>query len=91
VATISALVQDPALGNQTTGTNILVTRSCASGTSAPQARGVSVIASVLPIIIVLVVVVIIVLGARRIVKKRSNLDEGEAKDLAGAEPTDFEK
>jgi len=80
VATITALVQDLVLGNQTAGTNILVTLAGADGTSTPPAKGLGVIGAILPLVVVLVVVVIIALGARRILRKRGSPDEGEEKD-----------
>ena len=81
VATITAVVEDPVLGNQTTGTNILVTLPGAAGTGTHAAKGgLGVIATILPIVIVLVVVVIIALGARRILKKRASTGDGDESD-----------
>lgn len=85
VATITALVQDPLLGNQTTGTNILVTLPGAAGTGGSTARGLGVVGTILPIVLVVVIVVIIALGARRILKRRrSSTDEGEERDMDAA-------
>jgi len=81
VATITAVVQDPVLGNQTTGTNILVTLPGAAGTATTPSKGLGLVGSILPIVVVLVVVVIIALGARRMLRKRTSPDEGEEKDL----------
>ena len=82
VATITAVVQDPVIGNQTTGTNILVTLpgAAGAGTGTAPARGLGILGSILPIVVVLVVVVIIALGARRILKRRTSEDEGEEKE-----------
>ncbi len=81
VATITAVVQDAVIGNQTTGTNILVTLpgAAGAGTGTAPAKGLGVLGSILPIVVVLMVVVIIALGARRILKKRTSADEGEEK------------
>ncbi len=88
VATITAVVQDPVLGNQTAGTNILVTLpggAGSAGTGGPTPRGLGVVGTLLPIILVVVIVVIIALGARRILKsRRGSPDEGEEKDADAA-------
>ena len=80
VATITAVVQDPVIGNQTTGTNILVTLPGAAGTGTAPAKGLGLLGSILPIVVVLVVVAIIALGARRMLKRRTSADDGEEKD-----------
>jgi len=81
VAIITALVQDPALGNQTTGTNILVTLPGAAGTASAPPKGLGIVGSILPIVVVVMVLVIIALGARRMLRKRTSTDEGEERDL----------
>jgi hypothetical protein len=84
VATITAVVQDPVLGNQTTGTNILVTLPGAAGSGTHTAKGLGIIGTILPIVIVVVVVVIIALGARSVLRRRTGGDEGEARESEGA-------
>jgi hypothetical protein len=83
VAIITAVVQDPLLGNQTTGTNILVTPPGAAGTVG-HAKGLGIVGTLLPIIVVVVVVAIIALGARTILKRRGGADEGEITGAEGA-------
>ncbi len=70
VATVTAVVHDPALGNQTTGTNILVTSGSSLPISGATSRSLGIIGSILPILIVIVIIVVIALGARQIVKRR---------------------
>lgn len=81
VATITALVQDPVLGNQTTGTNILVTLPGAAGTTSAPTKGLGTISLLLPIVVVVVVLAVVALGARRILRKRASTDESEEKDF----------
>ena len=83
VAIITAVVSSPFLGNQTTGTNILVAPPGGAGVggTGTTSRGLGVLGSLLPIILVVVVIVIIALGARRIVKSRRKAeDEAEEKE-----------
>jgi hypothetical protein len=81
IGTVTALVQDPVLGNQTTGINILVAPPGAEGVGGSTGKGLGVIGTILPIVLVIVVVAIIVLGARRMIKKRSGgSDEYEEKE-----------
>ncbi|HVC26810.1 MAG TPA: Ig-like domain-containing protein [Nitrososphaerales archaeon] len=77
VAVVTALVQDPVIGNQTAAVNILVTLAGAGGT-VTHAKGLGVVGTILPIVLVVVIVVIIALGARRILKSRSSLPDEEA-------------
>jgi hypothetical protein len=77
VATVTASVHDSLLGNQSAGTNILVTLAGPTG-SLPVSRGLGLLGSFLPIVLVVVIIVIIALGARRILKSRRGApDEGE--------------
>jgi len=81
VATVTAIVQDPVLGNQTTGINILVTPPGAVGVAGSAGKGLGVVGTILTIVLVIVVVAIIAVGARRIIKKRSGgSDEYEEKE-----------
>ena len=81
VATITAAVSSAILGNQTTGTNILVTLSGGAGAGGSTSHGLGVAGSLVPIVLVVVVVVIIALGARRIVKsRRTSQDVAEQKE-----------
>jgi len=85
VATISAVVQDPLIGNQTAGTNILITAPGAAGTGgSTAAKGLGVLGTILPIVIVLVVIVVVAFGARRVLKNRGAPEEGEGTDVEGA-------
>jgi hypothetical protein len=82
VAIITAVVSSPFLGNQTTGTNILVAPPGGVGIGGTgTSRGLGALGSLLPIILVVVVIVIVALGARRIVKsRRTSQDEAEEKE-----------
>jgi len=79
VATITATVQDPIIGNLTAGTDVLVTSPGALGTggSTPIAGGLGILGTILPILIVVVIIVIVVLGSRRVVRRRrASAEEG---------------
>jgi hypothetical protein len=81
VATITALIQDPVLGNQTTGTNILVAPAGGGGVGGTTSKGLGILGIILPIVLVAVVIAIIVVGVRRVIKKRGvAADEFEEKD-----------
>ena len=82
VATITALVRDPILGNLTAGTNILVTLSGVAQTGGTTSKGLGSVGTILPIAVVVIVVAIILLGARRVVKSR----RGESEDYGAKGP-----
>jgi hypothetical protein len=78
VAIITALVQHPLLGNQSVGTNVLVSLPGGTGSVGSTSGGLGAAGYLLPVAIVAVVVVIMVLGVRRIVKSRRAVsDDGE--------------
>jgi hypothetical protein len=81
VAIITALVQHPLLGNQSVGTNVLVSLPGGIGSVGSTSGGLGAAGYLLPVAIVAVVVVIMVLGVRRIVKSRRAVsDDGEFPD-----------
>ncbi len=81
VATITALVQDPVLGNQTAGTNILVAPPGGGGVGGSTSNGLGILGTILPIVLVVAVIAIVVLGVRKVIKKRGvAADEIEEKD-----------
>jgi hypothetical protein len=88
VAIITALVQDPLFGNQTTGTNILVALAGAAGTGHTS-KGLGAIVLIMVVVLVVVVVVVIGLGARRVLKRRGKTpDEDEDEGAYPSEPGD---
>jgi hypothetical protein len=91
VAIITALVQDPLFGNQTTGTNILVALAGAAGTGHAKGLGSTVL--IMVVALVAVVVVVIGLGARRVLKRRGKDPDEDEEDEGAypAEPADSEK
>lgn len=81
VATITALVQDPVLGNRTTGTNILVTPPGGAGVGVSTSKGLGILGIILPIVLVVVIIAIVVVGVRNVIKKRgAAAEEFEEKD-----------
>jgi hypothetical protein len=90
VATITALVQNPLVGNLTASTNVFVTAKGASGIGAPASKGLGALGSALVVVLVIVVVVLIALAGRRILKSRRTPGE---EDGGGddSHPADFEK
>jgi hypothetical protein len=81
VAVITALVQHPLLGNQSAGTNVLVTLAGSAGPIGSTNAGLGTVGYLLPIAIVVVVVIVMALGIMRIVKRRRGVsDDGEFED-----------
>jgi hypothetical protein len=77
VATITALVQHPLLGNQSAGTNVLVTLAGSGGPIGSTGAGLGMAAYLLPVAIVAVVVIIMAFGVRRIVKSRRGVSDDD--------------
>ncbi|HYR04148.1 MAG TPA: Ig-like domain-containing protein, partial [Nitrososphaerales archaeon] len=81
VAVITALVQHPLLGNQSAGTNVLVTLAGSAAPIGSTSAGLGTVGYLLPIAIVVVVVIVMALGIMRIVKRRRGVsDDGEFED-----------
>ncbi|MDA4115549.1 MAG: Ig-like domain-containing protein [Thaumarchaeota archaeon] len=90
VAIITALVQDPLVGNLTASTNVFVVAHGESGTGASGSKGLGALGSALVVVLVIVVVVLMAFAGRRILRSRRTPGE---EDGGGddAPPADFEK
>ena len=81
MAIITALVQHPLLGNQSAGTNVVITLAGGLGSVGSTSAGLGTAGYLLPIAIVVVVVIVMALGVMRILKSRRGVsDEGEFED-----------
>jgi hypothetical protein len=90
VATITAVVRDPLFGNQTAGTNILVSLAGAAGRGT-AAKGLGTLGLVMIVVLVVVVVVVMALGARMVLKRRVKNPDDDEEGAYSAEPADFKK
>lgn len=75
IATITAVVQDPLVGNVTASTNVLVIPPSPAATGASTSHWLGILLVVLPVVIVVVIVVVIGLAVRRMLKRRSGEPE----------------